>query len=173
MFSSDAFETDSQLCIELIKKLSFLSNEDKSEINRELESICERFEYLITKWQLSPKNIESHLNTFLSLIIDIITKSEINSNKFNASFRLITRLITSIGYKSVCRHFPTQVFWLTKLINWSELQNINQSNSWQTRFALLLWLSMAVKTPFHLSKFDANSGDNKNENTITKRYSID
>lgn len=169
VYSEDTFETDSQSCIELIKKISLVNNENELQLSRDLETICERFEYLITKWQMSPKLVESHLNRFLPLLIDIITKSEINSNQFNACFRLITRLVSCIGYKSVSRYFPTEVFWLPKVIHWSELQKSEEFNSWQTRFVLLLWLSMAVKTPFHLSKFDANSGDNNNENTIVKR----
>ena len=157
---------DLKQCLDLVHELSLVSDESQLDLTFEhkIEKICERFDDIINKWQTNPKLVESHLNELLSPIISIVTKSQVNSNKFNASFHLIQRLVSCIGPKSVSRYFPTQIFWLTKLIDWSERQTPGESKSWRTRSVLLLWLSMSVKTPFHLRKFDSSD-----ENTVSQR----
>jgi hypothetical protein len=135
---------------------------------REVERICERFDYLISKWQTNPKLIESHVKQFLEAIIETVTTSAVNGIRFNAAFQLMHRLVSCIGPKSVCRSLPTEVFWLTKLMDWCERQSPEDYKTWPTRAMLLLWLSMAVKTPFHLRKFDAKD-ETSTQKTITER----
>ena len=163
---------DLKKCLNLIEELSLIPEDNTSKLNPKIEIICERFDALINKWQTSPKLIESHLTELLSPIIDNITKSEVNANKFNASFQLIHRLVSCIGAKAVCRYFPTEVLWLTKLIDWSERQNPTEPHSWQTRSVLLLWLSMAVKTPFHLRKFDSKDMTEKQDSVSHRIYRL-
>lgn len=49
-------------------------------------------------------------------------------------------------------------FVLTKL----EEQLVNKSDQWETRYMLLLWLSILVLNPFHMSRLDAFTVTDKN-----------
>ncbi|CAG2164592.1 unnamed protein product [Oppiella nova] len=169
VYSLDTFEDDSRQCVDLIRQLSSFDDQNNDEkCMREVERICERFDYLISKWQTNPKLIESHVKQFLEAIIETVTTSAVNGIRFNAAFQLMHRLVSCIGPKSVCRSLPTEVFWLTKLMDWCERQSPEDYKTWPTRAMLLLWLSMAVKTPFHLRKFDAKD-ETSTQKTITER----
>lgn len=153
--------------MDLIDQLSSVNETSDGPVAHKVERLCEQFETVINKWQTTPKLVECHLNKLLAPIIAVVTSSQINGLKFNASFQLIQRLIACVGPKSILRFFPTEVQWLTKVINWSERQTPNEAKSWHTRNVLLLWLSIAIKTPFHLRKFDSNEGIKTSERVYT------
>ncbi|XP_054168208.1 tubulin-specific chaperone D-like [Oppia nitens] len=174
VYSMDTFEEDSRECMKLIGELSslsgHLSGDSKVNVESRVEHLNERFIYLIDKWQTNPKLIESHVKQFLDSIIAVTTDTQFNGPVFHTCFRFVQRLVACIGPKTIGRYFPTEVVWLPKLIDWCERQSPEDTNSWPTRAAILLWLSMAVKTPFHLRKFDSNSSDdNPNQLTVSDR----
>ena len=160
-------EKDLKVCLDLIGELSAVDETIDETVVHKVERICEKFESVINKWQTTPKLVESHLNELLAPIIEILSSSLVNGLKFRASFQLFQRLVACVGAKSISRFFPTEVLWLSKVLDWSEKQTPDDSKSWHTRHVLLLWLSMAVKTPFHLRKFDSESGVKTSERIYT------
>ena len=66
--------------------------------------------------------------------------------------------------KVVVRHFPHEVSDLDPVLTLLEAEGDNTDN-WETRYVLLLWMSMLVLIPFDMKRFD--SGEKKD--TVTER----
>ena len=66
--------------------------------------------------------------------------------------------------KVVVRHFPHEVSDLDPVLTLLEAEGDNTEN-WETRYVLLLWMSMLVLIPFDMKRFD--SGEKKD--TVTDR----
>ena len=64
----------------------------------------------------------------------------------------------------VVRHFPHEVSDLDPVLTLLEAEGDNTEN-WETRYVLLLWMSMLVLIPFDMKRFD--SGEKKD--TVTDR----
>ncbi|CAG2100123.1 unnamed protein product, partial [Medioppia subpectinata] len=170
IYSLDTFAEDSIQCMALIGELSTIGDNQSSGDDNKVERICERFDYLISKWQTNPKLIESHVKHFLDAIIESVsTSAAVDGQRFTAAFTLMHRLVACIGPKSVRRYLPTEVLWLSKLVEWCERQTPEDTKSWPTRAMLLLWLSMAVKTPFNLKKFDSKAETTSAQKTLVER----
>jgi hypothetical protein len=50
-----------------------------------------------------------------------------------------------------------------------EAQNPNDTETWTTRYILLLWLSIIVMIPFHLCRFDGFSETESGNKTVMSR----
>lgn len=51
--------------------------------------------------------------------------------------------------------FYAQVSDLEPVLSMLERQNPKSTDTWETRYALLLWLSIIVKIPFHMTRLDS------------------
>ena len=51
-----------------------------------------------------------------------------------------------------------------------EHQDIKDTDTWETRYCLLLWLSIIVKIPFHMSRLDGSGGDSGDYKPIMQRF---
>ena len=69
---------------------------------------------------------------------------------YNLSFWFQVR-----GFKVVVRHLPHEVKYMEAVLQLLEKQNT--SKNWETRYVLVLWLSILVLIPFHLSRFDSDA----------------
>ena len=74
------------------------------------------------------------------------------------------QLIKVRGHKVLVRHFPHEVHHVEAVLEILETQNAESSENWETRYVLLLWMSMLVLIPFHLSRFDTNPVRTQNKN---------
>uniref|UniRef100_H2YAQ7 Tubulin-specific chaperone D n=1 Tax=Ciona savignyi TaxID=51511 RepID=H2YAQ7_CIOSA len=64
-------------------------------------------------------------------------------------------LLTKVrGHKVMVRHFPHEVSHLEPILTMLCEQKINDQESWETRYMLLLWLSMICLIPFDMVRFD-------------------
>lgn len=50
-----------------------------------------------------------------------------------------------------------------------EAQNPNDCENWTTRYTLLLWLSIIVRIPFHMSRLDGTIDGNSEKKTVMCR----
>jgi len=57
------------------------------------------------------------------------------------------------GHKVVVRYLPHEVEDLETVVEL--LQDLDNSDSWETRYVLLLWLAIIVLIPFNMSRFDS------------------
>ena len=71
------------------------------------------------------------------------------------------------GFKVVIKFFPHNVADLEPCLELLDKQDVLDSESWETRYVLLLWLSILVMVPFSLNTVDsATSGSNLIERIV-------
>ncbi|CAG2116592.1 unnamed protein product [Medioppia subpectinata] len=76
--------------------MSTIGDNQSSGDDNKVERICERFDYLISKWQTNPKLIESHVKDFLDAIIESVsTSAAVDGQRFTAAFTLMHPETTS------------------------------------------------------------------------------
>jgi tubulin-specific chaperone D len=75
-----------------------------------------------------------------------------------AIFQVIYNLCRCRGYKTVVKFFPHEVSDLEPMMFMLQSQDRNDCESWESRYSLLLWLSMLVLVPFDIYTIDSSVG---------------
>ncbi|KAF4045773.1 Tubulin folding cofactor D C terminal [Phytophthora infestans] len=80
-------------------------------------------------------------------------------------FQIIYQLCKVRGYKTVVKLLPHEVSDFEPTLHLLQSQDRTDHSAWETRYVLLLWLSMLCLVPFDLNTIDSSSsstGDNSN-----------
>lgn len=73
-------------------------------------------------------------------------------------------------YKKIAIYLPHEVTDFNPVLNMLEKQNMNDKENWQTRYVLLIWLSIISKIPFALSRLESfDTSKETPEQTLTVR----
>ena len=140
---------------ELRQLISALTEEAVDDVVKR-EVAYEKFVKIVDHYQEQPQVLDPYLEEFIG---SLLTKGRDRSNSnllTNQAFSYIYLIIKVRGHKVVVRYFPHEVQDLAPILTFLEEQSASRSLSWQTRYVLLLWLSILVKIPFDLTRFDAS-----------------
>lgn len=131
------------------------------------EKEYERFRYIINLYKEQPHLINPFLSEMLTKIIDHVKNGELSMNLKHEAFKYMFLVTNVAGYKVVVQYLPHSAGDLEPVLQMLETQDKKDTATWETRYCLILWLSIIVKIPFHLSRLDYSEGpDHK---TIAKR----
>lgn len=119
------------------------------------ECAYERFRCVLTLYQEQPHLLDPHLDTILERIIRIVRNKDEPLELKHEAFKYLHVVVKVRGYKVVVRHLPHEVSDLEPVLAMLERQNPESTDTWETRYALLLWLSIIVKIPFHMTRLDS------------------
>ncbi|EFX70076.1 hypothetical protein DAPPUDRAFT_257534 [Daphnia pulex] len=111
------------------------------------------------QYQEQPHLIDSHLDGLLTKIINIIREEVLDYEVKHVAFRCLYFISKVRGYKVVARHLPHENADLEPLLHYLENQDPGVQLKWETHYGLLLWLSILVKIPFHLQRFDTSTSE--------------
>ena len=135
---------------DLIRSLpSYCSNETDLEVNKE------RYTKILDYYQEQPHLIDPHLSGLLEILISHILNENKNEVLISAASSFAVHLVKVRGYKIVVRHLPHEVKHVEAVLQLLELQDSQKQTNWETKYFLLLWCSILVLIPFHLSRFDS------------------
>lgn len=119
----------------------------------ELELERERFSKVLDYYQEQPHLLDPHLASLLeSLLANILNAKD--QETIHASCAFAAHLVKVRGYKVVLRHLPHETHHFQPVIQLLKQQDPSAADNWETRYFLLLWLSILVLIPFHMSRFD-------------------
>ena len=118
------------------------------------ELAVERFKYVLDWYQEQPHLLDPHLESLLGLLVDQI-RGETSAPLLHATTQLMAHLFKVRGPKVVVRYLPHEVEDLEKVVTVLQEQDPTDNNSWETRYILLLWLSIIVLIPFNMARFDS------------------
>lgn len=155
--SKESFTEHSEV-IKLIDelKISVQKQNNPTDI-RLVEKNWQRFSFILDQYQEQPHLIDSHLDGLLTKIISIVRDEGLHYEVKHVAFRCLYFISKVRGYKVVARHLPHEVADLEPLLTYLENQDPVMQLKWETHYGLLLWLSIVVKIPFHLKRFDTNT----------------
>ena len=106
-----------------------------------------------------------HSLHFDEFFLQILNPDE-NEDLIHASSSFATHIIKVRGFKVVVRHLPHEVKYMEAVLQLLEKQK--NSQNWETRYVLVLWLSILVLIPFHLSRFDSHEKGDTSEDSKAK-----
>ncbi|XP_010217296.1 PREDICTED: tubulin-specific chaperone D-like [Tinamus guttatus] len=120
------------------------------------EVIVEKFVVIMDKYQEQPHLLDRHLEWMMNSLLDIVRDTESPPPLIHLAFKFLYIITKVRGYKSFLPKFPHEVGDLQPVLDMLAEQNPKDCETWETRYMLLLWLSMICLIPFDLARFDGN-----------------
>ncbi|NWV39827.1 TBCD protein, partial [Grantiella picta] len=120
------------------------------------EMAVERFVGIMDKYQEQPHLLDRHLEGMMNSLLDIVRDSESPPPLVHLAFKFLYIITKVRGYKRFLPLFPHEVRDLQPVLDMLAKQNPRDPETWETRYMLLLWLSMICLIPFDLARFDGN-----------------
>ncbi|NWV46550.1 TBCD protein, partial [Daphoenositta chrysoptera] len=120
------------------------------------EMAVERFVGIMDKYQEQPHLLDRHLEGMMNSLLDIVRDSGSPPPLVHLAFKFLYIITKVRGYKRFLPLFPHEVRDLQPVLDMLAKQNPRDPETWETRYMLLLWLSMICLIPFDLARFDGN-----------------
>ncbi|KOX68775.1 Tubulin-specific chaperone D [Melipona quadrifasciata] len=152
-----------------IDEVTFLIAElTKADLSPSLvEKNRDRFNFVLSQYQDQRQLLDPYLDDILQPLIGIIRdQSSIEIMRHNA-FKYIFIVMSVKTYKKIVTYLPHEVADLLPVLRMLEKQDPNDVETWETRYVLLIWLSIISKIPFPLSRLEV-SNVNSEESIIVR-----
>ncbi|NWZ66145.1 TBCD protein, partial [Acrocephalus arundinaceus] len=120
------------------------------------EMAVERFIGIMDKYQEQPHLLDHHLEGMMNSLLEIVRDSGSPPPLVHLAFKFLYIITKVRGYKRFLPLFPHEVRDLQPVLDMLAKQNPRDTETWETRYMLLLWLSMICLIPFDLARFDGN-----------------
>lgn len=134
----------------------------KTDHGSNFEKSYETFSNILSRYQEQPHLLNPHLPGLIEQLLNYIRTKDVPATLFHAAFKYLYQFAKVRTYKILLKFLPHEITDLDFVLNSLEQQDIAETNTWETRYMLLVWLSILVLNPFELSRFDGfigNSGD--------------
>ncbi|NXN90583.1 TBCD protein, partial [Bombycilla garrulus] len=120
------------------------------------EMAVERFIRIMNRYQEQPHLLDGHLEGMMNSLLEIVRDRGSPPPLVHLAFKFLYIITKVRGYKRFLPLFPHEVRDLQPVLDMLAKQNPRDTETWQTRYMLLLWLSMICMIPFDLVRFDGN-----------------
>ena len=150
--------------------------------NKGTEEMLREVEKILEKYQEQPQLLDPALEEMLKVVMDgvrgILKRWQESQNEekttsspmrsYFSKFKVfrdsqMDRLMSVLylfcktrGYKSIVKFLPHDVSDLEPVVHMLHSQDRSDFKTWQTRYGLLIWLSILVRVPFDLSSIDSS-----------------
>ncbi|XP_048478977.1 tubulin-specific chaperone D [Plutella xylostella] len=123
---------------------------DKPEVELQYDKLYN----ILKQYYEQPHLLDPHLEKILSKFLVLIKEADSPMKLKDAVFNYMYQIVRVRGYKVVVRHLPHEVSDLLMVLSMLEAHDDEDKECWRSRFVLLLWLSIVVIIPFHMSRLD-------------------
>ncbi|XP_041812434.1 tubulin-specific chaperone D [Chelmon rostratus] len=120
------------------------------------ESTTERFLVIMNRYQEQPHLLDPHLEWMLNMILEFVRIEESPPSLVHLAFKFLYIICKVRGYKIFMQLFPHEVADVQPVLDLLSGQDPKDSETWETRYMLLLWLSMTCLIPFDLYRLDGH-----------------
>ncbi|XP_058140952.1 tubulin-specific chaperone D isoform X2 [Dasypus novemcinctus] len=120
------------------------------------EVALERFRVIMDKYQEQPHLLDPHLEWMMNMLLDIVQDKTSLPGLVHLAFKFLYIITKVRGYKIFLRLFPHEVADVQPVLDMVTDQNPKDHETWETRYMLLLWLSVTCLIPFDFSRLDGN-----------------
>ncbi|KAG7199877.1 hypothetical protein KM043_014326 [Ampulex compressa] len=128
----------------------------------------DRFNFILSQYQDQRQLLDPHLESLLEYLINIIKDDGSTEGTKHNAFKYLFIIMSVKTYKKIVTYLPHEVADLLPVLRMLESQDPNDVDIWETRYVLLIWLSIISKIPFPLSRLEM-SEDVASEQTIVVR----
>lgn len=123
---------------------------------RNVEKNREQFKYILTQYQDQPHLLDPHLENILDPMLEIVKNENIADSVKHNVFKYLYILMSVKTYKKIVTYLPHEVMDLLPVLRMLEKQDTTDIETWETRYVLLIWLSIISKIPFPLSRLETD-----------------
>lgn len=124
---------------------------EASSFEREFEQYTE----VLSRYQEQPHLLDPHLELLLSRLLTKIRQPDLPTGERDAAFKYLYIISKVRTYKVLVKFMPHELSDLEFVLHLLGQQDPKEFNNWETRYVLLLWMSILVLNPFHMSRLDA------------------
>ncbi|CAG2203358.1 TBCD [Mytilus edulis] len=121
-----------------------------------VETTVERFTFIVDKYQEQPHLIDGHLESLMTQLLEIIRNPSSPNPLIHLTFKCLYFITKMRGAKVIVRLFPHEVADVEPVIALLTAQDPKDYENWETRYELLLWMSMVSMIPFDMVRLDSN-----------------
>ncbi|XP_012276746.1 tubulin-specific chaperone D isoform X2 [Orussus abietinus] len=121
-----------------------------------IEKNVERFNFILTQYQDQPHLLDAYLENILASMLSVIRDENIPESDKHVVFKYLFIVMSVKRYKKVVIYLPHEVTDLLPVLRMLEKQDPADLQTWQTRYVLLIWLSIISKIPFPLSRLETS-----------------
>ena len=139
---------------EVVGIIADIPNIVATQISKELAD--EKFTEIVDKYLEQPHLIDPHLDNILQLLLKIIQDKSTSDDQLHCAFKYLYLVTKVRGPKIIVKKFPHEVADLEPIMDLLSKQGLSDQETWETRYMLLLWLSMICLIPFDMTRFDAH-----------------
>lgn len=140
----------------------------KTNHDAHFEKSYETFSNILSRYQEQPHLLNQHLPSLIDKLLDYIRTKDVPAALFHASFKYLYQFTKVRTYKIILKLLPHEITDLDFVLNALEQQNVDETNTWETRYMLIVWLSILVLNPFELARFDAFQAGDGGDKPLTK-----
>lgn len=131
-----------------------------TEHSTNFEKSYEVFSNILSRYQEQPHLLNPHLASLIERLLVYIRDESSPVTLFHAALKYMYQLAKVRTYKVLMKFLPHEITDLDFVLNKLEQQDVNDTLNWETRYMLLLWLSILILNPFAMARFDGFSHDN-------------
>uniref|UniRef100_A0A4W3JSU0 Tubulin-specific chaperone D n=1 Tax=Callorhinchus milii TaxID=7868 RepID=A0A4W3JSU0_CALMI len=102
----------------------------------------------------------------LNMLLDLVRDERSPPSLLHLAFKFLYLISKVRGYKYFLRLFPHEVVDVQPVLNMLTQQDPKDCETWETRYILLLWLSMTCLIPFDMARLDGNISGEAQESRI-------
>lgn len=137
------------------------------------EKEYEQYTEILTRYQEQPHLLDAHLDVLLGKLLGKIRDPNSESDLVHACFKYLYILSKVRTYKALIKFLPHELSDLEFALDLLEKQDPKVFANWETRYMLLLWMSILVLNPFHMSRLDAYAMEGVLENCNTHKTKME
>ncbi|EDW75811.1 uncharacterized protein Dwil_GK15140 [Drosophila willistoni] len=114
----------------------------------------EQYAQVLTRYQEQPHLLDPHLELLLSRLLTKIRQTNLPDDERHAAFKYLYIICKVRTYKVLVKFMPHELSDLEFVLDLLDQQDPKEFDHWETRYMLLLWMSILVLNPFHMSRLD-------------------
>ncbi|XP_017022183.1 tubulin-specific chaperone D [Drosophila kikkawai] len=115
----------------------------------------EQYAQVLSRYQEQPHLLDPHLEELLGKLLGKIRQQSLPSGERHAAFKYLYIISKVRTYKVLVKFMPHELSDLEFVLELLGQQDPHKFAEWETRYILLLWMSILVLNPFHMSRLDA------------------
>uniref|UniRef100_A0A8C2ZQL7 Tubulin-specific chaperone D n=1 Tax=Cyclopterus lumpus TaxID=8103 RepID=A0A8C2ZQL7_CYCLU len=110
----------------------------------------------MNRYQEQPHLLDPHLEWMLNMILEVVRSETSPPSLVHLAFKFLYIICKVRGYKIFMQLLPHEVADVQPVLDLLSKQDPIDSETWETRYMLLLWLSMTCLIPFDLYRLDGH-----------------
>ncbi|XP_036146859.1 tubulin-specific chaperone D isoform X2 [Monomorium pharaonis] len=128
----------------------------------------DRFNFILSQYQDQHHLLDPYLERILGSLLLVIKDDVCPECVKHNAFKYLFIIMSVKTYKRIVTYLPHEVADLLPVLRMLEKQDPNDVETWETRYVLLIWLSIISKIPFPLSRLETSKNIDLEQTIIVR-----